>query len=147
MTSNAAVRFDVPLAGCHSLPLMAYLKALGVLRLVSEQRDREARAWWHNGVFWLRSTLDRQALTNFFLAEYAPTPLVAPWGARSGFYPGPSESTARAALETIVNDRNQRTEAFRHAIADVRGLLGVSADSLGSGALSSACRSAAVLGA
>ncbi len=34
---------------------MAYLKALGILRLVGEQKDPNARGWWENDVFWLRS--------------------------------------------------------------------------------------------
>jgi CRISPR-associated protein Csx17 len=47
-------------------------------------------------VFWLRSPelfkeaateeAKRAALTKFFLEEYKPTPIVAPWNAGSGFY-------------------------------------------------------------
>lgn len=73
------IRYDVELKGCTPEPLMAYLKALGILRLVSEQKDSGARGWWKNDVFWLRSTLDQDALVKFFLEEYAPTPIVVPW--------------------------------------------------------------------
>ena len=79
-------RFDLELSGCTPEPLMAYLKALGILRLVSEQKDPDARGWWKNDVFCVRSTLDRNALVTFFLEEYKPTPLAAPWNAGSGFY-------------------------------------------------------------
>src|SRR2546426_11763804 len=79
-------RHDLELTGCTPEPLMAYLKALGILRLVSEQKDPDARGWWHDDVFWLRSALDRDALLKFFLENYKPTPLVAPWNAGSGFY-------------------------------------------------------------
>ena len=39
----------VELRGCTPEPLMAYLKALGVFRLVAEQADPDARAFWRNG--------------------------------------------------------------------------------------------------
>lgn len=82
---------DIPLAGCRPEPLMAYLKALGILRLVSEQKDPQARGWWQDDVFWLRSSLDRDGLITFFLREYRPTPIVAPWGGGSGFFKKVSE--------------------------------------------------------
>ena len=65
---------------------MGYLKALGVLRLVSEQADPDARGCWRDGVFALETKLDRKGLVKFFLDEYSPTPLLAPWNAGSGFY-------------------------------------------------------------
>jgi hypothetical protein len=71
--------YDLALPGCTPEPLMAYLKALGILRLVSEQKDKEARGWWKNDVFWLRSSLDHDRLVKFFLEEYRPTPVVVPW--------------------------------------------------------------------
>ncbi len=74
---------DVELRGCTPEPLMSYLKALGIFRLVAEQADRNARAWWHNDTFFMRSTLDREALQAFFLEEYRPTPVVSPWNSSS----------------------------------------------------------------
>ena len=77
---------EVILEGCTPEPLMSYLKALGVLRLVSEQADPEARACWRNDVFVLRSRLDREDLIDFFLHRYQPTPIIAPWAGGSGFF-------------------------------------------------------------
>jgi CRISPR-associated protein Csx17 len=114
---------EIPLTGCTPEPLMAYLKALGILRLISEQKDAGARGWWRNDVFWLRSSLDHDALVNFFLEKYEPTPIVAPWGARSGFYSGSSEKTARIALEEISASVTPRLAMFRQCIANVRVLL------------------------
>lgn len=37
---------DILLEGCASRPLAAYLKALGILRLVGEQADANARGAW-----------------------------------------------------------------------------------------------------
>ena len=70
---------DVPLAGCAPVPLAHYLKALGILRLVSDQRDANAKGFWKNDIFHLVSALDRDAIVNFFLSEYCPTPITAPW--------------------------------------------------------------------
>ena len=39
------------LDGCAPAPLAHYLKALGILRLVAEQADRDARGWWDGDRF------------------------------------------------------------------------------------------------
>ncbi len=36
--------------------------------------------------FHLRTTLGRDALLRFFLHDYAPSPIIAPWNGGSGFY-------------------------------------------------------------
>ncbi|MDZ7810555.1 MAG: hypothetical protein U5L11_11035 [Arhodomonas sp.] len=41
----------VPLPGCGPIPLAGYLKALGVLRLVAEQADPDARGYWEDEQF------------------------------------------------------------------------------------------------
>ena len=74
------------LAGCSPTPLAHYLKALGVFRLVAEQADPNAAAWWESETFVIKSTLDYSALLQFLLGTYAPTPIVAPWNGGSGFY-------------------------------------------------------------
>jgi len=104
---------------------MSYLKALGVFRLVAEQADSSARLSWANGVARLESKLDRNGIVDFFQNQFVPTPIVGPWGARSGFYPGSSEASARQALDAIVGGAkgNSRLQAFREAIVEIRGLL------------------------
>lgn len=124
---------DLELPGCSPEPLMNYLKALGVLRLVSGQKDKSARGWWRNETFFLRSPVlfeqkrtdseKRDALAVFFLEQYAPTPIVAPWGGRSGFYSGPSEKGARRALDAISGSKAPRLQPFRKTIVAVRILL------------------------
>lgn len=74
------------LDGCAATPLAHYLKALAILRLVSEQRDPEARGWWKEQAFWLATRLSREELVRFFLEEYEPTPILSPWNGGSGFY-------------------------------------------------------------
>ena len=38
--------YETVLKGCTPEPLMNYLKALGILRLVAEQRDPNAQGCW-----------------------------------------------------------------------------------------------------
>jgi len=109
----------VILNGCTLEPLMGYLKALGVLRLVGEQADSEALGCWRNGVFVLESTLDHDSLLRFFLDEYRPTPIVAPWAGGSGFFGNDN----RAAVDAIAASRSERLAAFAARIRDVRELL------------------------
>lgn len=114
---------EIILHGCTPEPLMSYLKALGVLRLVAEQPDPEARGAWRGGTFVVSSQLDENAMRQFFLEQYSPTPIVAPWGARSGFYPGSSESSARAALHAIRDTRIKRLELFQSVLKIVQDVL------------------------
>lgn len=74
------------MTGCAPVPLAHYLKALAVLRLIAEQRDDSAKGYWQGDTFVLESVLDEPALLHFFLHEYCPTPIVAPWNGGSGFY-------------------------------------------------------------
>lgn len=106
------------LTGCSPAPLAFYLKGLAVLRLVSEQKDPEARGWWQDEHFWLLTRLDRSELEQFFLEEYAPTPFVSPWNKGSGFF----ESDA-AALRALEASRARRFSPFRAGIAAGRAEL------------------------
>lgn len=113
---------DTVLDGCTPTPLANYLKALGVLRLLSV-RDPRMRAFWRGDRFVLRTALDREAIETFFIRDYKPTPIVAPWGGRSGFYEGSSEKTAREALSRIESSNEPRLQPFRDVIHLVRDLL------------------------
>ena len=112
----------VALKGCAPEPLMAYLKALGIFRLVAEQKDPTARAWWQDDTFMLRSTLDRDALVEFFLEEYRPTPILSPWNGGSGFYPKGSKS-AKEAVDVIRTTNSDRLENYRQTIELSRKVL------------------------
>lgn len=122
------VQHDVELPGCTPEPLMSYLKALGILRLVSEQVDSNARGWWNNDVFWIRSKLDRDGLTKFFLEEYSPTPIVVPWSGGDFFavnwaatVPTHKETpTASSVIESFLTTTSSRLEPYRIALAACR---------------------------
>ena len=114
---------ELELRGCAPEPLMAYLKALGIFRLVAEQKDKDARAWWHNDTFMLRSTLDEDALVKFFMEEYRPTPIVAPWNKESSFKPTKSQH-----MDMIVEREEPRFELWNTVVPICRQILAESQD-------------------
>ncbi len=99
------------LDGCTPTPLASYLKALGVLRLISSPAnhvsgvaaDPYARGWWENERFHLRTTTSRNALARFFLHDYAPSPIIAPWNGRAGFLEGDTGETSNRAGAVLMN--------------------------------------------
>ncbi|MBI1347098.1 type I-U CRISPR-associated protein Csx17 [bacterium] len=111
----------IELTGCSPEPLMNYLKALGVFRLLAEDRDHgdpQARLFWSGGVAVLQTKFDREQLVQFFLSDYQPTPIVAPWNGGSGFYGGGAEP-----LEAIAASTAPRLRAYRETIAALRPLI------------------------
>ena len=116
----------VPLPGCSPEPLIGYLKALGVLRMVS-QSDEDARAFWRNGQFVLRSTFDQKGLLNLFLSQYRPTPILAPWNAGCGLFKkwdekagGFKSREAVEALDRIAASNSSRLAPYRLQIQRVK---------------------------
>ncbi|TWU17961.1 type I-G CRISPR-associated protein Cas8g1/Csx17 [Allorhodopirellula heiligendammensis] len=109
----------INLKGCSPTPLAHYLKALGILRLVAEQVDTTALCWWKNDSFWLRSTLNETALQEFFLNQYSPTPLVAPWNGGSGFNPKDNQD----AMKAIEGGEAARFCSYRDVLAQCKSLL------------------------
>lgn len=124
------IPLELPLPGCTPEPLMNYLKALGILRLVSEQADADARGCWRNDVFVLCSKLDRDALAQYFLNNYKPTPIVAPWNGGSGFYKKWNPDTRRfkerdvaEALDAIAASTSERFEPYRKQLISTKAAL------------------------
>lgn len=107
------------LDGCAPVPLAHYLKALGVLRLVSEQHDPGATCSWQDDTFQLRSALAREELLRFFLHDYRPTPVIAPWNGGSGFFPKDN----RDAITAIEQSQEPRLVDYRQAISQTRKVL------------------------
>lgn len=107
------------LRGCTPTPLAHYLKALGILRLVAEQRDPLAAGRWQGECFVLRTNLRPDELERFFLQEYRPTPVVAPWNGGSGFYPKDN----KVGIEAISGANSARFESFRQVIKKAHAVL------------------------
>lgn len=109
----------IRLTGCRPEPLLSYLKALGIFRLVAEQADKEARAAWQADVVVLHTRLTETDLVQFFMQAYKPTPIVAPWAGGSGFFRGDNTK----AVEAIVHSTNARLAPYRQVIGQVRDIL------------------------
>ncbi|MCX6680784.1 MAG: type I-U CRISPR-associated protein Csx17 [Methanothrix sp.] len=106
------------LRGCTPEPLSSYLTSMGVLRLVSEQKDAHAKGCWQNGYFCLESKLDEEDLVRFFLEEYIPTPIVSPWNGGSGFYEGDNTE----GLDAIRDSTSPRFALYRETMEKVFSL-------------------------
>ncbi|MYF19788.1 MAG: type I-U CRISPR-associated protein Csx17 [Synechococcus sp. SB0677_bin_5] len=103
------------LDGCSPTPLAHYLKALGILRLVAEQADPEARGWWNGDRFCLATTLGAKEIESFFLHDYQPTPLVSPWNKGAGFF-----NKKDPGLSPVQESKGDRFAAFRSGISASR---------------------------
>ena len=114
------IMIALSLPGCSPVPLAAYLKALGVLRALSQQcPDARAQGFWQGNAFILISALDRDSLLDFFLTRYAPSPVVAPWNGGSGFHP--KDNTK--ALDAIAASKLPTFAAYRQTLIAARDAL------------------------
>lgn len=110
------------LRGCAPEPLIHYLKALGILRLIAEQFDPQVRAAWHSDTFVLETEKTKEELIDFFLNHYRPTPIVAPWNGSSGFYP--KDAKQREFFTTLCNANNERFVDYAETLAAGRLIVG-----------------------
>lgn len=114
---------EITLDGCTPTPLVGYLKALGVLRLLSAKYP-DTRGFWRGDRFVLRTPLDRDSITRFFLEDYEPTPIISPWSGRAGFLEGGDDAGSKrkgaAILERIEHATGSRFHAYQATIASVR---------------------------
>ena len=109
---------DLILSGCSPVPLAHYLKALAILRIVAESSREcaETTAAWSADQLILNSRFDADALVGFFLNDYRPTAVLAPWNGGSGFFPKDNDD----ALSGIEKGEAKRLESYRSGIAAAR---------------------------
>ena len=67
------------LKGCAPNPFSSYLKAVGIFRILAEQKDARITACWENERLVLDTEMSREGILEFILNRYRPTPIVAPW--------------------------------------------------------------------
>lgn len=106
-------RIDLAMDGCVPRDMLSYMKSLGVLKAIAEQKDAAAQGFWRNGDQWVvHSTLDRGAALDFFMNEYRPTPIMSPWNKDSGFQPGKAAKASKA-LNRIIGEETPRFDVWR----------------------------------
>lgn len=119
---------DLVLGGCSRIPLAAYLSAVGVVRVLGRQVDPSVSGRWTDDGFVVGTDLDRDQLADFFVDEFAPTPIITPWNNGSGFDrashpPGAKLKTADTVVEAVANSSDGRFAAHRASIAAARRLV------------------------
>lgn len=107
------------LTGLKPDALATYLAALGVIRVLAEQRDASARGFWRDEHFVLVTELSWEEVQRFFLEDYEPTPILAPWNLESGFFSlkgtDGSVGTDEAEAATSGSDENTDEEEIDNA--------------------------------
>ncbi|WP_084639479.1 type I-U CRISPR-associated protein Csx17 [Geitlerinema sp. PCC 9228] len=107
---------EILLKGCATQPLSNYLKALGILRLVAEQEDSQAKGYWYKNGFVVQAHLSGEEIVQFLLHCYQPTPLISPWNGSTGFHEEDKKANKKT-LEAIATSTASRFQDYRKAIA------------------------------
>ena len=102
------------LSGCTPSPLIHYLKALGIMRLLADQFDPSVRGAWAADGFLIRTEKTREEIIDFFLNRYIPTPIISPWNGSSGFYP--NDKKPKELLDTLCSIQSDRFNNYRQTI-------------------------------
>lgn len=124
------------LPGCAPEPLGNYLKGLGVFRLIAEQADPKARAWWKGGILhvlqsrWTNSdsTTAESQLIDWLLKGCHFTPLIAPWQTGTGYLPIGKRQAGGIALAELLKAEHPGTDYFRDVFRDFAACVGISLD-------------------
>ena len=108
----------IELHGCTSEPLMNYLKAVGVLRLIVEQGlDPNARGFWKHNVFCLRTKVSEVEIIEFFAKSYQPSPILSHWNEAGGFKKARGADVA--SIASLRNSDDPRLSKFKRAISEI----------------------------
>lgn len=117
----------VQLHGCRPEPLAHYLKALGILRIVSLQTAPQVTGWWEKNTFCLSSSMSKRELEDFFYHHYRPTPIIVPWSGNDFFGVNPNGDcgpfrnapTATKIIEALLAAPGERLAHYRKTISTV----------------------------
>jgi|GEM_PF-2162751 CRISPR-associated protein Csx17 len=107
------------MTNCKTEPFGSALKALGVMKIIGEQKDPDIESYWENGELRINTILTKEEITNFFMKEYSPTPILAPWLSQSGFW-STFESTH---MKSIIESGQTRFDSFRNNVAKIRSII------------------------
>ena len=105
------------LTGCSHDIAMMHLKALGILKVVSLQKDESATSWWSENKFMLDTSASKDDLVEFFRTEYSPMPVVSAWNRGSPF------RKSNADLDRIAASTEERLSQYRATIEKTRDIM------------------------
>ncbi len=128
-----------PMPGLTPDALATYLAAIGIFRILAEQKDVCVRGFWRDEHFVLVTELDWDAIEQFFLQDYRPTPILAPWNMESGFYslkpakPAEDEAldSADASKTSDAAEGNETADADQPDAEDGEGTEGDTEEAVG----------------
>ncbi|WP_089729555.1 type I-G CRISPR-associated protein Cas8g1/Csx17 [Candidatus Thiosymbion oneisti] len=123
---------ELILSGCPPTPMAGYLKALGALRLLSDQKPGwSVRGAWREDQFVLLSpafsddkTSNLDQIFEVLLHEYRPSPIISPWNGGSGFFYREEklkEIDSKTGKQKKTGIRNQSTTATKTIDAFLEG--------------------------
>jgi CRISPR-associated protein Csx17 len=98
--------------GLQPEPLGSYLAGLGLIRVIGEQADPAATAFWSDSGLVVDTTV--ADLAGWLVNEYVPTPVLSPWNGGSGF--GAKDKEPKRRLGALLARTTPRLAAFRVAI-------------------------------
>lgn len=107
---------SIELNGCRPIPMAGYLKAIAVIRILYEQKDKLVKGYWKDEHFFLTTVLGEDELVKFFCEQYHPTPIVSPWNGGAGFY----EGSASGVVRSILNSSDERLSEYRATIKEIQ---------------------------
>lgn len=111
----------IVLEGCTPEPLMNYLKALGILKIIVEQNfDATARGYWKDEVFCLSTRLMEEQIIEAFSTRYEPSPILSPWNGEAGFLA--ATGSGADAIAKLKSSTSKRLKPFREAISDIQSI-------------------------
>ena len=90
--------------------LLSYLAALGTFRVLASQKDKAARMHWDSDTPVIATTLTQEDFADFFLKEYAPSPIISPWNGGNPLF------RDKENILVIMNSKDNRFECIQHSI-------------------------------
>lgn len=117
----------VYVSNCKTEPFGSALKALGVFKILGEQKDPDIESYWENGELIINTALTKDEIVDFFMREYSPTPILAPWLGQSGFW----SAYESPSLKSIMESGESRFETFRKNVEKIRLIIAQIADEQG----------------
>ncbi len=108
------------LEGVRADSMLGYMKAVGLLRLVSEQLDRDARGAWDDEAFVMIAAPERAGIERFLLERYEPLPVFNPWNSGAGFDAKSKDKAAGRTLDAVAATADKRWERARDVLRIAR---------------------------